>query len=90
MGVGGHVLSPTTNIDLNKCRHIQMPPHLSGYIHYQSHNSYIKTCVSDDENSFRYSELKAKLSLNSYKSLLNAILRGVHDTMEVTPALPKM
>ena len=30
-----------TNVDFHKCRHIQMSPHLSGYIHPQSHNSLV-------------------------------------------------
>ena len=35
-------ISSPTNVDFHKCRHIQMSPHLSGYIHPQFHNSLVK------------------------------------------------
>ena len=42
--------SSLTNVDFQKCRHIQMSPHLSGYIHPQSHNSLVKNRIYDNSN----------------------------------------
>ena len=61
--------SSPTNVDLYKCRHIQMSPHLSGYIYPQSHNSLVKNRIYDDENLFKYSELDAKLLLSLNRGL---------------------
>ena len=66
-----------TNVDFLKCRHIQMSPHLSGYIHPQSHNSSVKNDIYDNEKSFKYSELQENLS-------------GFSREMEVPPLLTKM
>ena len=40
--------SSPTNVDIHKCRHIEMSPHLSGYIHPQSHNSLVKNRIYDN------------------------------------------
>ena len=45
--------SSPTNVDFHKCRHIQMSPHLSGYIHPQSHNSLVKNCIYVNQKSFQ-------------------------------------
>ena len=81
--------SSPTNVDFHKCRHIQMSPHLSGYIHPQPHNSLAKNRINGIQKSFKYSELRAKLSLNLYKHLQNAASRGACE-MEVLPLLTKM
>ena len=81
--------SSPTNVDFHKYRHIQMSPHLSGYIHPQSQSSLVKNHIYDNWKSFKYSQLWAKLSLNSYKHLQNAASRGARE-MEVPPLLTKM
>ena len=81
--------SSPTNVDFHKSRHIQMSPHLSGYIHQQSHNSLVKNRIYDNYRSFKHSQLWAKLSLNSYKHLQNAESRGARE-MEVPPLFTKM
>ena len=40
--------SSPTNVDFHKYRHIQMLPHLSGYIHPQSHGSWVKNRIYDN------------------------------------------
>ena len=70
-------------------RFLQMSPHLSGYIHPQSHNSLVKNRIYDNQKSFKHSQLWAKLSLNLYNHLQNAASRGARE-MEVPPLLPKM
>ena len=81
--------SSPTNVDFPKCRHIQMSPHFSGYIHPQSQNSLVKNCIYVNQKSFKYSQLWAKLSLNLYKHLQNTASRGARE-MEVHPFLTKM
>ena len=68
--------SSPTNVDFHKCRHMQMSPHFSGFIHLQSHCSLVKNCIYDNQKSFEYSQLWAKLSRNVYKQLQNAASRG--------------
>ena len=81
--------SSPTNVDFLKYRHIQMSPHLSRYIHTQSHNSLVKKCIYDNQKSFKHSEFRAKLSLNLYKELQNAASHGTRE-MEVPPLLTRM
>ena len=49
----------------------------------------VKNCINDNWKSFKYSELRPKLSLNLYKHLQNAASRSKRE-MEVLPLLTKM
>ena len=80
--------SSPTNVDFHKCRHIQMSPHLLGYIHPQSHNSLVKNRIYDNQKSFKHSQVWAKLSLNLCKHLQNAASHNARE-MEVPPLLTK-
>ena len=53
-----------TNVDFHKCRHIQMSPYLSGYIHPQSHNSLVKSVsmiIKNHSNTYNYGKTITEL-----------------------------
>ena len=60
-----------TNVDFHKCRHIQMSPHLSGYIHPQSHNSLVKIVsmiIKNHSNTHNYGQNCQNVSVDNVLS----------------------